>query len=87
MAAVIRVKDEAEAARGQRHPLRPRAAAWTRDSVRGEAFAQRMECGAAFVNAIVGDARLPFGGKQSGFGAGSRPRIHEFMNIKTVYVA
>ncbi|KZE58564.1 succinate-semialdehyde dehydrogenase/glutarate-semialdehyde dehydrogenase [Stenotrophomonas sp. PvP093] len=91
VAAVIRVKDEAEALRvanDTRFGLG--GSVWTRDPVRGEAFAQRMECGAAFVNAIVkSDARLPFGGsKQSGFGRELADHgIHEFMNIKTVYVA
>ncbi|KAG0754970.1 hypothetical protein G6F22_020780 [Rhizopus arrhizus] len=91
VAAVIRVKDEAEALRvanDTRFGLG--GSVWTRDPVRGEGFAQRMECGAAFVNAIVkSDARLPFGGsKQAGFGRELADHgIHEFMNIKTVYVA
>lgn len=91
VAAVIRVADEGEALRvanDTRFGLG--GSVWTRDPVRGEAFAQRMECGAAFVNAIVkSDARLPFGGsKQSGFGRELADHgIHEFMNIKTVYVA
>ncbi|MBH1712213.1 NAD-dependent succinate-semialdehyde dehydrogenase [Stenotrophomonas maltophilia] len=91
VAAVIRVKDEAEALRvanDTRFGLG--GSVWTGDPVRGERFAQRMECGAAFVNAIVkSDARLPFGGsKQSGFGRELADHgIHEFMNIKTVYVA
>jgi succinate-semialdehyde dehydrogenase/glutarate-semialdehyde dehydrogenase len=82
--------------------MRPRRCAWPttpasawaaacgRATGARRAFAQRMECGAAFVNAIVkSDARLPFGGsKQSGFGRELADHgIHEFMNIKTVYVA
>ncbi len=91
VAAIIRVQDEAEALRvanDTRFGLG--GSVWTRDAARGEAFAQRMECGAAFVNAIVkSDVRLPFGGsKQSGFGRElAEHGIHEFMNVKTVYVA
>jgi len=91
VAAVIRVRDEAEALRvanDTRFGLG--GSVWTADSARGEAFAQRMECGAAFVNSIVkSDARMPFGGsKESGFGRElAEHGIHEFMNIKTIYVA
>ena len=91
VASVIRVRDEAEAlhvANDTRFGLG--GSVWTGDPARGEAFAQQMECGAAFVNAIVkSDARLPFGGsKESGFGRElAEHGIHEFMNIKTVYVA
>ena len=91
VAAVIRVKDEAEALRvanDTRFGLG--GSVWTTDAVRGEAFAQQMECGAAFVNSIVkSDVRLPFGGsKESGFGRElAEHGIHEFMNIKTIYVA
>ncbi|MEG1681865.1 MAG: aldehyde dehydrogenase family protein, partial [Stenotrophomonas sp.] len=63
---------------------------WTRDVLRGENVAVQLQCGAAFVNSVVkSDARLPFGGtKRSGFGRElAGPGIHEFMNIKTVYVA
>jgi len=91
VAAIIRVRDESEALRvanDTRFGLG--GSVWTGDAARGEAFAQRMECGAAFVNSVVrSDPRLPFGGsKESGFGrelAGHG--IHEFMNIKTLYVA
>lgn len=90
-AAVIRVKDEAEALRvanDTRFGLG--GSVWTGDAARGEAFAQQMECGAAFVNSVVkSDVRLPFGGsKESGFGRElAEHGIHEFMNIKTIYVA
>ncbi len=66
------------------------ASVWTRDNARGEAVARRLQAGATFVNAVVrSDVRLPFGGtKTSGFGRElAEHGIHEFMNIKTVYVA
>ena len=91
VAAVIRVADETEAlkvANDTRFGLG--GSVWTTDAARGEAFAQQMECGAAFVNSIVkSDVRLPFGGsKESGFGRElAEHGIHEFMNIKTIYVA
>lgn len=91
VAAIIRVKDEAEAVRvANDTSFGLGGSVWTRDVARGELVALQLECGAAFVNSVVrSDARLPFGGtKRSGFGrelAGHG--IHEFMNIKTVYVA
>jgi succinate-semialdehyde dehydrogenase / glutarate-semialdehyde dehydrogenase len=62
---------------------------WTRDLDRGEALARRLECGAAFVNAMVkSDPRLPFGGvKASGHGRElSRHGIREFVNAKTLWI-
>jgi len=91
VAAIIRVKDEAEAVRvANDTSFGLGGSVWTRDVARGEQVALQLQCGAAFVNSVVrSDARLPFGGtKRSGFGrelAGHG--IHEFMNIKTVYVA
>ncbi|NYF35627.1 NAD-dependent succinate-semialdehyde dehydrogenase [Stenotrophomonas sp. JAI102] len=90
-AAILRVSDEAEALRvANDTSFGLGGSVWTTDAVRGEAIAQQLECGAAFVNAIVkSDVRLPFGGsKRSGFGRElAEHGIHEFMNIKTVYVA
>jgi len=91
VAAIIRVKDEAEAVRVANDTTYGLGGSvWTGDAARGERVAQQLQCGAAFVNAIVkSDVRMPFGGtKRSGFGrelAGHG--IHEFTNIKTVYVA
>ena len=65
------------------------ASVWTGDKAQGEAVARRIQAGAVFVNALVrSDVRLPFGGtKTSGFGRElAEHGIHEFMNIKTVYV-
>lgn len=91
VASVIRVRDEAaalEVANGTTYGLG--ASVWTRDAKRGEAFARRMQSGSAFVNGLVkSDPRLPFGGiKRSGYGRElSRHGIHEFVNVKTVWVA
>jgi succinate-semialdehyde dehydrogenase/glutarate-semialdehyde dehydrogenase len=91
VASVIRARDEADALRIANDTVFGLGASvWTRDSARGEAFARRMDAGACFVNAIVrSDVRLPFGGtKASGYGRElAEHGIHEFMNIKTVYVA
>jgi succinate-semialdehyde dehydrogenase/glutarate-semialdehyde dehydrogenase len=62
---------------------------WTLDVAEGERLAARLECGCAFVNAIVAsDPRVPFGGiKRSGYGRElSTFGIHEFVNVQTVWV-
>ena len=90
VAAVIRVRDEAEAlalANASRFGLG--GSVWSADSVRGERFARQMQCGVAFVNGMVkSDPRLPFGGiKVSGYGRElSQHGIREFVNIKTLWV-
>ncbi|HEY5601951.1 MAG TPA: NAD-dependent succinate-semialdehyde dehydrogenase [Gammaproteobacteria bacterium] len=62
---------------------------WTRDPQRGEAFARQLQAGSVFVNGFVkSDPRLPFGGiKASGYGRElSHHGLHEFVNIKTVWI-
>lgn len=90
-AAILRAKDEGDAVRiANDTDFGLGASVWTTDKARGEAVARRLQAGATFVNAIVrSDVRLPFGGtKTSGFGRElAEHGIHEFMNIKTVYVA
>jgi succinate-semialdehyde dehydrogenase/glutarate-semialdehyde dehydrogenase len=90
VASVIRVKDDAEAVRVANDTLFGLGASvWTRDKARGESVARQIKAGATFVNAQVrSDVRLPFGGtKSSGFGRElAEHGIHEFMNIKSVYV-
>ena len=90
VASVIRATDEADALRiANDTAFGLGASVWTRDPARGEAAARRITAGACFVNAIVrSDVRLPFGGtKASGYGRElAEHGIHEFMNIKTVYV-
>jgi succinate-semialdehyde dehydrogenase/glutarate-semialdehyde dehydrogenase len=91
VAAVIRVRDEAEAVRVANDTTYGLGGSvWSGDARRGEKVALQLQCGAAFVNAIVkSDIRLPFGGiKRSGFGRElAEPGIREFTNTKTVYVA
>jgi succinate-semialdehyde dehydrogenase/glutarate-semialdehyde dehydrogenase len=83
VAAVIAVRDEAEAVRtanSGRFGLG--AAVFTRDQARGERIA------AVELNGLVrSDPRLPFGGvKESGYGRElSHFGIREFVNVKTVY--
>ena len=90
VAVVIRAKDEDDALRianDSRFGLG--GSVWTRDNVRGERFARRMESGATFVNGLVkSDPRLPFGGiKASGYGRElSLHGIREFVNAKTIWI-
>ena len=90
VASIIRVKDDAEAVRvANDTSFGLGASVWSADKARGEAVARQINAGACFVNAIVrSDVRLPFGGtKASGFGRElAEHGIHEFMNIKTIYV-
>lgn len=90
VAAVIRVKDEAEALRvanDSEYGLGSNL--WTSDVERGKRLAERIEAGQVFINGMVAsDARLPFGGvKRSGYGRElSGYGIKEFTNIQTIWV-
>lgn len=91
VAAIIPVADEDEAIRvANDSAFGLGAAVMTRDVRRGKKIAaEQLEAGACFVNTYVkSDPRLPFGGiKDSGYGRELGPNgIHEFVNIKTVYI-
>ena len=65
------------------------ASAWTTDPAQVDLLISELEAGAVFINGLVkSDPRLPFGGiKRSGYGRElSKEGIHEFVNIKTVWV-
>jgi succinate-semialdehyde dehydrogenase / glutarate-semialdehyde dehydrogenase len=91
VAAIIPVKDEAEAIRvANDSPFGLGAAVFTSDLDRGERIAAKeLEAGSCFVNAFVrSDPRLPFGGiKDSGYGRElGKFGIRQFVNIKTIYI-
>ncbi len=92
VAAIITVKDEAEAIRvANDSDFGLGAAIFSQDLERAEQIAStEIEAGACFVNSFVkSDPRLPFGGiKNSGYGRElSYFGIREFVNIKTVSIA
>jgi succinate-semialdehyde dehydrogenase/glutarate-semialdehyde dehydrogenase len=92
VAAIISAKDESDAIRiANDSVFGLGGAVFTKDKKRGEMIAAtQLEAGSCFVNSLVkSDSRLPFGGvKQSGYGRElGLFGIHEFVNIKTVYVA
>jgi len=92
VATILRAKDEADAVRIANDTVFGLGAAvYTSDAGKGERIAaDLLEAGNCFVNGIVkSDARLPFGGvKESGYGRELSPLgIHEFTNVKTVWVA
>lgn len=91
VAAIIPVKDEAEAIKTANDSIFGLGGAvFTGDIEKGTRLAEKeIEAGCVFVNTFVrSDPRLPFGGiKESGYGRElSHYGIKEFVNIKTVYV-
>ena len=91
VATVISAKDTAEAIQiANDTSFGLGSAVFTADLAEGERIARlELQAGSAFVNAMVkSDPRLPFGGiNQSGYGRElGLYGIHEFVNIKTVYI-
>ncbi|WP_009633916.1 NAD-dependent succinate-semialdehyde dehydrogenase [Synechocystis sp. PCC 7509] len=65
------------------------ASGWTNNKAQSDRLIDEIEAGAVFINSMVkSDPRMPFGGiKKSGYGRElGRAGIHEFVNIKTVWV-
>jgi succinate-semialdehyde dehydrogenase/glutarate-semialdehyde dehydrogenase len=90
VALVFRVADLDEAIKmANSTPLGLGASGWSQDPAEQEQMINELEAGAVFINGLVkSDPRLPFGGiKRSGYGRElGMQGIHEFVNIKTVWV-
>ena len=91
VAAIISAENEADAINlANKSVFGLGGAVFTEDKKRGEIIAAtKLDAGSCFVNvAVKSDPRLPFGGiKQSGYGRElGLFGIHEFVNIKTVFI-
>ncbi|MBI1887082.1 MAG: NAD-dependent succinate-semialdehyde dehydrogenase [Nitrosomonadales bacterium] len=90
VAVIIRAASEADALRiANETRFGLGSSIWSRDTARAEQLAAQIEAGSTFVNGMVkSDPRLPFGGvKASGYGRElSHQGMHEFVNVKTVWI-
>lgn len=90
VAMIFRVSDLDQAiAIANATPFGLGASAWTADLAEQARLINEVDAGAIFINGMVkSDPRLPFGGiKRSGYGRELGIQgIHEFVNIKTVWI-
>lgn len=90
VASLFRVSDlDAAIALANDTPLGLGASAWTEDQDECDRLVNELEAGSVFINAMVkSECSLPFGGiKRSGYGRElSMLGMHEFLNIKTIWI-